>query len=360
VAVTLIAMAIVFVRPGYNAVVVSALSRDGLRNRPLNSGLAIVVPFLERTKQYPVYNQSFSISKSGFERGEMGVDDTISARSKEGQEVLMDATLLYRIDPQRLNEVHVLWQDRYLEQLVRPLVRSYVRGRAALLTVDQIYSSERHALEDEIFEDLSVVLEKHGFQTVGFILRDISFNPDYAAAVEAKVITEQEAIKAEIAIRTKENQAEQIRQLAQGEADAVLIKAQADSDALRLINQVLEENPRVLDWEYIKRLAPNVRLMLLNSDNPVILPLTSEMTGGTTATTNPLIPQMPASGLSPDGKPLEPQMPPSGLADDGITGEPGSLQFEPSPEASETPATGEEAVPAPTPEAGEFWDANQQ
>jgi regulator of protease activity HflC (stomatin/prohibitin superfamily) len=348
VAITLIAMAVVFVPPQQNAVVISALSPEGLRPNTLDAGLHGVVPFLERAKGYPIYNQTFSISKSGFERGESGVDDTISARSKEGQEVLMDATLIYRIDPGRLNEVHILWQDRYLENLVRPLVRGFVRGRAAKLTVEEIYSSQRFEMEQAIFDDISAVLADNGFLGQEFILRNISFNPDYAAAVEAKVITEQEALRAEIAVSTKKNQAEQIRTLAQGEADAVVIKAQADADALRLINQVLEENPRVLDWEYIKRLAPNVSLMLLNSDNPVILPLTTEMTGGAAATTNPLIPQMPPSGLSPDGTPMEPQMPPSGLAGDGVIEELASPPSEPSPEGPVTSSTGVEVAPAPT------------
>jgi hypothetical protein len=171
-------------------------------------------------------------------------------------------------------------------------------------------------LEAAILASLKTRLERHGIVADAFVIRDVSFKDDYATAVEAKVITEQEALRADIAIRTKTNQAEQIRQLAQGEADAVVIKAQADAQALRLVNQVLQENPEVLNYEYIKRLAPNVKMMLLNSDNPVILPLTTEFTGGETVTSNPLIPQMPSSGLAPDGNVLEPQMPPSGMAPD--------------------------------------------
>jgi hypothetical protein len=53
---TLIAMAVVFVQPPENAVVVSALWRDGIRPRPLNAGLHVVVPFLESAVRYPIYN----------------------------------------------------------------------------------------------------------------------------------------------------------------------------------------------------------------------------------------------------------------------------------------------------------------
>ena len=332
--ITMLAMAIVFVQPHKRAVVISALSPDGIRHQPLDAGLNIVVPFLERAVQYPIYNQTFSISRSSFERGQPGVDDTISARSKEGQEILMDASLIFRIDPARLNEVHILWQDRYIENLIRPLVRGYVRGRASQLTVEQIYSSERFPMEKAIFEDMSVVLEENGFIAQEFILRNIAFNPEYATAVEQKVITEQEALRAEIAISTKENQAEQIRTLAQGEADAVVIKAEADAEALRLVNQVLERNPYVLNYEYIKRLSPNIRMMLLSRDNPVLFPLTTGMLGESEVTANPLIPEMPPSGLSADGTPAEPETPPS---------EPSTDQS-----AAFDPSLG--ALPTPTPE----------
>jgi len=314
--ITLIAMAIVFVQPQNNAIVVSAISRDGIRRNPLNAGLHFIVPLLERAVNYPIYNQSFSISRSGFERGETGIDDSISARSKTGQEIFLDATLIYRLNPDRLNEVHIAWQNRYLEQLVRPLVRSYVRTAASQLTVEQIVSTDRIEMQDAILTNLREGLAKNGIVADSFVIRDVSFNPGFAAAVEAKVITEQEALQAEIAIQTRLKQAEQIRTLAQGEADAVVIKAQADAEALALVNQVLQENPEVLNYEYIKRLAPNIRLLLLDSGNPVILPLSTDMIGGDTELVNPLIPQMPPSGLAPDGSVIEPQMPPSGLAPD--------------------------------------------
>jgi regulator of protease activity HflC (stomatin/prohibitin superfamily) len=316
-------MAIVFVQPQENAVVISALAPDGIRPRSFGAGIHAIVPFVERVQRYPIFNQHFSISASGFERGLIGVDDTISSRSSDGQEIFMDVSVIFRIDPDSLNEVHILWQDRYTEDLVRPLVRGLVRGSASQLRAEEIYSSGRFEMEEAIFHNISEVMERNGFITQTFILRNITFNDEYSHAVEQKVIAAQEAERAKIVISRKVNEAEQIRTLAQGEADAVVIKAQADAEALALVNQVLEQNPQVLDYEYIKRLAPNVELLLLNSDNPVILPLTTGATRGETVSTNPLIPQMPPSSLAPDGdgSPLEPQMPPSGLAPDAEIGE---------------------------------------
>jgi regulator of protease activity HflC (stomatin/prohibitin superfamily) len=78
-------------------------------------------------------------------------------------------------------------------------------------------------------------------------------------------------------------EAEQARQVAQGTADAVVIAAQADAEAtilraqaqaeaLRLVAQVLASNPQLLTYEYIQKLAPNVSVMYLPSNTPLLLP----------------------------------------------------------------------------------------
>jgi regulator of protease activity HflC (stomatin/prohibitin superfamily) len=152
---------------------------------------------------------------------------------------------------------------------------------------------------------LQTPLEENGLILDQFILRNITFPPEYAASIERKQIAEQEALKTEIEIQTKANQAEQIRQLAQGEADAVVIKAQADAEALRLVTQVLQENPNLLNYEYIKKLAPNVQLMLVPNNAPVILPIPGPgmAQAGEQGQTlpNPLLPQLPPSALTNDG-----------------------------------------------------------
>jgi regulator of protease activity HflC (stomatin/prohibitin superfamily) len=157
--------------------------------------------------------------------------------------------------------------------------------------------------QERVTNLLQTPMTENGLVLDQFILRNITFPPDYAASIERKQIAEQEALKTEIEIQTKANQAEQIRQLAQGEADAVVIKAQADAEALRLVTQVLEENPDLLNYEYIKKLAPNVQLMLVPNNAPVILPIPgrAQADGQGQTLPNPLLPQLPPSALTNDG-----------------------------------------------------------
>ena len=62
---------------------------------------------------------------------------------------------------------------------------------------------------------------------------------------------------------------------AEGRAQSRLIEAQAESEALRLIAEALRDNPDLLTFEYIQKLAPGIRVMLVPNDAPYLLPLPS-------------------------------------------------------------------------------------
>ncbi|MGZ9225152.1 MAG: hypothetical protein ACXW4M_06305 [Anaerolineales bacterium] len=60
---------------------------------------------------------------------------------------------------------------------------------------------------------------------------------------------------------------------AQGAAEARLIQAEAEAQANELIAASLEDNPELLQYQYILRLAPGVQTIFIPSGNQFILPL---------------------------------------------------------------------------------------
>jgi hypothetical protein len=116
----------------------------------------------------------------------------------------------------------------------------------------------------------------------------------------------------------KEHQAEQIRKLAAGEADRVkilaegeakaiviraeaeaearVVKAKADAEALKLVGEALTLRPDLLTYEYISKLSPSIRTMLVPNNTPYILPLPTmpaEEIGPTLASTQSLTSTLP-------------------------------------------------------------------
>jgi regulator of protease activity HflC (stomatin/prohibitin superfamily) len=279
----IISSTIIFVPPNETGVVVSRITSGGYRPQPLQSGLHFVVPFLENVEKYSKAKQTYTMSAAGTE-GQRAGDDSIRARTDDGQEVFVDASVIYAIDPANVVDLHITWQDRYAEELVRPLVRGVIRDAASQYGIEEIVSSKRGEMEAVITEQLTIKMAENDLIMEDFVLRDIHFSEEYATAVEQKQIAEQQALQAEYVVESKRQEAEQARQIAQGQADAIVIEAKGDAEA-RLINAEAEaraneliaaslrDNPELLTYQYITRLSPTINTILVPSDNPYILPI---------------------------------------------------------------------------------------
>ncbi len=297
---TTVSAGLVFVEPTERGVVISALAPDGYRSEALQPGLSWIIPFFERVEFYPIVKQTYTMSIAHAE-GQIQGNDSVSARTSDGQEIFVDSSVLFKIDPQKVIQVHIDWQKRYSEDLVRPLTRGIIRDIVSQYKVDEVVSSRRLEMTQQIRSELESKLAENGLILDDFLLRNITFSPEYAASVEQKQIAEQQAQQAKFVVEQKKQEAEQARQVAQGKADAVVIVAKGDADArliqaeaeakaLQMIADVLKENPDLLTYEYIQQLAPNISVMLVPNDNPYLLPLPTSGTSTSFIPTTPITP----------------------------------------------------------------------
>ncbi len=279
---TIAAAGMVFIEPQERGVVISALSPQGYRDTALTPGLRWIIPFAERVERYPISRQTYTMSIAPSE-GQIIGDDSITARTSDGQEIFVDASIIFSIDPTKVIDVHIRWQDRYVDELVRAQARGTIRDAVSQFGVEEVYSTRRGEMVDMVFSELGQKFEENGLTLVDFVLRNITFSPEYAASIEQKQIAEQQAQQAAFVVEQRRQEAEQARQVAQGKADAAvieakgqaqsrIIEAEAEKEALELIAAAIKDNPDLLTFQYITKLAPNVTTMLLPSDSPFIFP----------------------------------------------------------------------------------------
>lgn len=280
---SLVSMGMVFIEPQERGVVISAVSSAGYREQALQPGLQWIIPGLENVKLYPISKQSYTMSVAPSE-GEYVGDDSITARTSDGQQIFVDASVIFSINPNEVIKVHIEWQDRYSDGLVRPVARAVIRDAVSQFGVEEIYSSKRDELTILISENMTAKLAENGLVMDQFLLRNITFSDEYAASVEQKQIAEQLAQQAKFVVEQKKQEAEQVRQTAQGAADASvirskgeaqarLIQAEAEAKALLLIADAVRDRPDLLTYQYITKLAPSVQTMLLPADSPFLFPL---------------------------------------------------------------------------------------
>jgi len=274
---------LVFVPPEERGVVISALQPKGYREQALQPGLRWIIPFFENVERYPIFLQTYTMSISPVE-GQVAGDDSVAARTADGQEILLDASVIYGIDPDKVVQLHIAWQDRYTIELVRPLARGVMRDAVSQYGVEEVYSSKRAEMTEAILTELRRKLAENGINLADFVLRNITFSPEYAASVEQKQIAEQQAQQAKFVVEQRKQEAEQARQQAQGLADAVVIRAEgaaeariieanAEAQALEALARALAEKPDLLTYQYITKLSPGIQVMLVPNDTPYLLPL---------------------------------------------------------------------------------------
>jgi regulator of protease activity HflC (stomatin/prohibitin superfamily) len=280
---TVISAGLVFVQPEERGVVISAVAPNGYREQPLQPGLNWIVPFFENVEEYPISRQTYTMSIAQME-GQIQGDDSITARTSDGQEVFVDASVIYALDPEKVVDLHIKWQDRYRDDLVRPTARGVIRDAISQYGIEQVYSSKRLELTQKITEAMSAKLGANGLTLVEFVLRNITFSPEYAASVEQKQIAEQLAQQARFVVEQRKQEAEQARQVAQGQADAVvinaqgaadarLIQAEAEAKALELLAAAILNKQDLLTYTYINKLSPAIQVMLLPNNSPFLFPL---------------------------------------------------------------------------------------
>lgn len=273
---------LVLIQPNERGVVFRQTQSD-LRP-PLDPGLKWVVPFIDQVIKYDVGQQSLDMvgseeaSASGITRPE------VRAITRDGQQITLDITIIFSVNPAEVNKVHVSWRQTYIDGFIAAQARSEVRNAVNNYGAEEIYSGGRAALEAEIVESLRPLFESQGFLLTDVLVRNITFSEQFANAIEQRQIAEQQAQQAAFRVQQAQQEAEQARVEAQGRADsavigaqgqaeATVLQAEAEAEALGLINEILSQNPYLIQYRYIDELGDNVRLIIVPSNTPFLFDL---------------------------------------------------------------------------------------
>lgn len=281
-----IRLGINFLEPSELGVVVSILSPGGYNNQVYRSGLHWTFPFLERMDRYSYAWQIYEMTANPYEtnsgnntgsktnnKGTQNTNNTIhvtdtpvKARTADGQEVSVDCSIIYQVEPDQIIRISIEWQSRYVQDFLRPIARGLIRTQVSQYTAAEVNSSKSLALERDINQQLRRALEDKGFGLERFILRSITFTPEYATSIEQKQIALENALRSE-------HEGDRVRTLARADADAVRIRAESEANALTIISNTLQSNRMLLSYRYIDKLSPQLRVMMVPNNTPFFMNL---------------------------------------------------------------------------------------
>ncbi len=222
----------------------------GVRSKNLHEGLNFITPFLDSVQIYPVRTQTYTMSGVAWE-GEVQGDDSISALTRDGQTVALDISLRFHLDPENVWRLHKDVGGDYLRKIVRPDLTSVTRTIVADYPVTDAYSAQRQAIEDRIQTRIAQDLKKTYIVVDEVLLRNVQFSEVFHAAIEQKQIAQQQAQRMQYVL-----------QKARMEKEQRIIEADGDAKAIRLKGQALAENARLVQYEYLQKIAPNVQAII--------------------------------------------------------------------------------------------------
>lgn len=163
---------LVFVEPNEIGLVISALAENGVREEGLPRGLSWIVPVFEHVEKYPRGIQEYTMGIAPKE-GQISEPDYLDARTSDGQVVDISATVIFRIDPEKIVQVHTLRGHGYLDNFIRVQTRGIIRGAVAEYSVEEIMTTHRQDLIADIEAEMAVRLEDGGFELIDFVLRNV-------------------------------------------------------------------------------------------------------------------------------------------------------------------------------------------
>ncbi len=212
--------------------------------------LAKVIKMSTRTQDYTMTSIE---EDSEYLTSTSGANDAIEARAKDGARIWLDITALYHLQSEKAPEIYKSLGINYVEKVVRPTIRSSIRGVAANYSVTEIYSTKRSEIQDKLFEQMKDDLGERGLELEDVLLRKVNLSQTLSDSIENKLATEQNVEKEK------------------KEAERKRIEAKGQRDAQKTIAQGLTTN--YLYYLYIKNLEKNESTIYVPIDPDNGMPL---------------------------------------------------------------------------------------
>jgi len=183
----------------------------------LSPGVRIVIPFTR------VIKMSIKTQE---------VKETAEVPSKEGLIMDLEGSLLFRLDPEKADDIYRTIGKNYEEIAVQPQIRSAIREITASYEAKVLYSAEREKIAKETLELFRNTAGGRGIIAEAVLLRKIGLPDVVANAIQEKLRREQESEQMKFVLQKETQEAERKRIEAQGIADFQKIVAAGISPAL--------------------------------------------------------------------------------------------------------------------------------
>ncbi|MGG8494814.1 prohibitin family protein [Tenacibaculum sp. TC6] len=163
---------------------------------------------------------------------QQSISDQMNVLSLNGLEVRVDGTVWFRPDYENLGKLIKTKGVNYISDILDPAINAAARSIVGRYTPEQLYSSKRDVIEQEILEDAQAELKDQYIIIERVLVEDVQLPNTIKDAIERKLKQEQEALEYQFRIEKAEKEAQRQRIEAQGKADANRILSASLTDKI--------------------------------------------------------------------------------------------------------------------------------
>ncbi len=201
-----------------------------------------------------------------YEVRQQELTEKMQVLSSNGLDIRLEATAWYQPEQEKLGLLHQTKGQNYLDRVLKPAIRSATRSVVGRYTPEQIYSSKRDAIQEEIFDETKKIVSDQYIQLNDVLVRDVTLPAAIKDAIERKLDQEQQSLEYEFRLITAQKEAQKQIIEAQGKADANKILSASLTDKI-LQDKGIEATLRLAE-------SPNAKVVIIGSGKdgmPIIL-----------------------------------------------------------------------------------------
>ncbi len=157
-------------------------------------GTYFFFPFINDWYTFSTKTRSLEMTATRNQGDRAEVDD-VEFKTRDGNDVGVDVTVLYRVDPQQA--IHILEKvavsdDELKEKVVRPLARTLVRDALNQLASEEIYTDKKFKAGQAAVASLNEAFLPYGLVCETITLGNHRFHPKYQEAIVNKKVYDQQ------------------------------------------------------------------------------------------------------------------------------------------------------------------------
>ncbi|MEM9648917.1 prohibitin family protein [Flagellimonas flava] len=163
---------------------------------------------------------------------QQSISDEMNVLSVDGLQVSVNGTIWFEPEYQNLGNLIKTKGEDFVVELLDPAINSAARSVVGRYTPEQLYSSKRDVIEQEILEEVRKELDGQFLNVKRILVEDVKLPPTIKEAIERKLKQEQESLEYEFRLEKAAKEADRQRIEAQGKADANKILSASLTDKI--------------------------------------------------------------------------------------------------------------------------------